>query len=166
MSAYCDKCKHANQAYRELYWLVLFKGTQGRDATLKIKETTGRAIYAQKGHSHFIQRCQITNIKAQAPSGSAQVKWTINTQDDTLGTRTCDSARVIIHVEYWTPTDIPTARLILESLQVLWDHTCRTQTQGQAYLQHKGDDVIEYRIIIVIGNYEPYQGRYKTLAWT
>lgn len=76
------------------------------------------------------------------------------------------NARLIIHAEYTKPTEVATARVILETLRNLWDYARCTKQEGQAWMQTKEGDVMEYRLIIVTGEYESAKGRYDTLAWT
>ena len=162
----CSNCRTTSNAYNELFWLIIFKATQPRDATIRVKETTGRATYSEQGRFSYIRRCRITHMEIQSPSTSKHVKWTMHAQDDISGTKQCDNARLIIHAEYQKPTDIPTARVILETLRALWDHTRKTRHNGQAWLQTKEGDVMEYRVMIVTGDYTPTTGRYRTIAWT
>lgn len=162
----CSNCKAVDNAYNELLWLTIFKATQHRDAVLRLKETTGLAIYREKGRFSLRRRCRITHLETQVPGTSARVKWTIHIQDDAPGTKQCDNARLIIHAEYTKPTEIATARVILETLRALWDNVRRTTHIGQAWLQTKEGDVMEYRIVMVTGEYESATGRYTTLAWT
>lgn len=144
----------------------MLKVTQQRDAVLRFKETTGLAIYLEKGRFSYRRQCQVTHLETQVPGTSTRVKWTIHIQDDAPGTKQCDNARLIIHAEYTKPTEIATARVILETLRALWDNIRRTKQDGQAWLQTKEGNVMEYRIMMVTREYESTTGRYTTLAWT
>lgn len=162
----CSNCKAFNNAYNELLWLTIFKATQQQDAVLRLKETIGLATYSERGRFSYRRRCRVTHLETQVPGTSARVKWTIHIQDDAPGTKQCDNARLIIHAEYTKPTKITTAQVILETLRALWDNVRCTKHDGQAWLQTKEADVMEYRIMMVIGEYKSTTGRYTMLAWT
>lgn len=106
-------------------------------------------------------------MEIQAPSRGTPVNWTIHAQDDAQPSKGCNNARLQITTEYKQPTNIPTVRMVLETLRALWDHMRRTRHEGQAWLQMLTGDTMEYRLTLVTGEYQMAGStRYKTLAWT
>lgn len=165
----CEHCKFTDKAYGELFWLILFKATQGRDAEMSVKEAKGTAMYQEAGAIPYSRRCRITTVKARTPTfRGKQVTWTLHSQDDAQPARPCNNTRLIVCIKYQVPLEWEAARTVLETLRALWDHARRILHEGQAALQTQrpAEDEIEYRLMLTMGPYQSYTGRYTTLTWT
>lgn len=63
----CEHCKYTDKAYGKLFWLILFKATQARDAELSVKESRERVIYVEYKVILYLQRCRITILMIKTP---------------------------------------------------------------------------------------------------